>query len=242
MVLPARPRPLPWQDQPAERRRSCRIHRSTKKLRRRSAKLAHRPRRSGPGHAGPFGQEPQRARESTPAHPRRDHRRYAGPRCRDAEILENIRGLTTNLYHVLFDPNRTNMVARSVGEVVTLQRGFDLPRKHRKSGPYPIVSSSGKIDDHVEAKVVGPGVTTGRSGSIGNVFYIENDFWPLNTSLYVKDFHGNNVRFIFHLLRELRLERFASGTGVPTLNRNDVHSEIVHLPSKLVSSGDCRST
>jgi type I restriction enzyme S subunit len=78
--------------------------------------------------------------------------------------------------------------------------------------------------------VRGPGVATGRSGSIGNVFYIEEDFWPLNTALYVKDFHGNNPRFVFHLLKDFDLKRFATGTGVPTLNRNFVHDELVNVP------------
>ena len=81
------------------------------------------------------------------------------------------------------------------------------------------MSSSGAIDFHNEAKVLRPGVVTGRSGSIGNVFYIDSDFWPLNTSLYVKDFHGNYPRFVYYLLLSFRLERFTSGAGVPQGNR-----------------------
>ena len=76
----------------------------------------------------------------------------------------------------------------------------------------------------------GPGIATGRSGSIGNVFYIEKDFWPLNTVLYVKEFYGNDKKFIYHLLRHFDLKRFATGTGVPTLNRNFVHDERVVIP------------
>mgnify|MGYP002717034058 CR=1 FL=1 len=74
-------------------------------------------------------------------------------------------------------------------------------------------------------------MVTGRSGSIGNVFFIEEDFWPLNTTLYVKDFHGNDPRFVFHLLRKFDLRQFAGGVGVPTLNRNSVHGELVGVPS-----------
>jgi type I restriction enzyme S subunit len=71
--------------------------------------------------------------------------------------------------------------------------------------------------------VKGPGVVTGRSGSIGNVFFVGEDFWPLNTALYVKDFHGNDERYVYYLLQAFDLSRFASGAGVPTLNRNHVH-------------------
>ena len=119
---------------------------------------------------------------------------------------------------------------KPLGEVCTLQRGFDLPTQERRLGAYPLVSSSGVIDTHDEGPVSGPGVVTGRSGSIGNVFYIEGSFWPLNTTLYVRDFFGNDPRFVHHLLTGFDLKRFAGGTGVPTLNRNDVHSKSVLMP------------
>ena len=122
---------------------------------------------------------------------------------------------------------------RKLGEVATLQRGFDLPTQARVSGSYPLVSSSGISDTHYKSAVQGPGVVTGRSGSIGNVFFIEDDFWPLNTVLYIKDFHGNDPRFVFHLLNHFDLKRFATGTGVPTLNRNFVHDEFVFMPTSV---------
>lgn len=122
---------------------------------------------------------------------------------------------------------------RSLGDVCTLQRGFDLPTKNRNPGEYALVTSSGPTDTHDEARVTGPGVVTGRSGSIGNVFFIEGDFWPLNTTLYVKDFHGNDERYVFYLLQYFDLGKFASGAGVPTLNRNHVHSESVQVACNL---------
>ena len=120
-----------------------------------------------------------------------------------ANVEANLRDATelfSSFRHGLYDPDKNDLVAHRFGDVATLQRGYDLPKKQRISGTYPIMSSSGAIDSHAEAKVCGPGVVTGRSGSIGTVHYVENDFWLLNTSLYVKDFHGNNVRFVFHLL------------------------------------------
>jgi EcoEI R protein C-terminal/Type I restriction modification DNA specificity domain len=103
---------------------------------------------------------------------------------------------------------------KKLGDAATLQRGFDLPTQDRVSGTVPLVSSSGIIDTHHKSAVRGPGVVTGRSGSIGNIFFIEEDFWPLNTTLYVKDFHGNDPRFVFHLLKHFDLNRFATGSGV----------------------------
>ena len=147
--------------------------------------------------------------------------------------IQDSQQLLSGFRQRLFNPQNHTLISRRLGDVVTLQRGFDLPKKLRRAGPFPLVSSSGPIDTHMEAKVVGPGVVTGRSGSIGKVFFVEDDYWPLNTTLYAKNFHGNHVRFVFHLLAEFGLEKFSGGTGVPTLNRNYVHSEIVHLPANI---------
>ena len=83
----------------------------------------------------------------------------------------------------------------TLGEVCELKRGYDLPTSRREPGDVPIVSSSGITGFHSEAKVSGPGVVTGRYGTLGEVFYLDTDFWPLNTALYVRDFKGNEPRF-----------------------------------------------
>jgi type I restriction enzyme S subunit len=111
-----------------------------------------------------------------------------------------------------------------LSDFITLQRGFDLPTAQRKDGIVPVVASSGIAGYHNVAKVSGPGVVIGRSGSIGGGQFIASDFWPLNTTLWVKDFKGNNPRFIYYLLRSIDFTRFNSGAGVPTLNRNHITS------------------
>ena len=120
-----------------------------------------------------------------------------------------------------------------LGKVATLQRGFDLPHRLRKPGIVPIVTSSGLGDTHSESKVTGPGVVTGRYGTIGDVFYVVKDFWPLNTTLYVKEFHGNNPLFISYLLKTIDFHTHSGKSGVPGVNRNDLHELIVPVPSTL---------
>lgn len=115
-------------------------------------------------------------------------------------------------------------------EAATLQRGFDLPIQLRKPGTVRVYGSNGIDGTHSDAKVTGPGVITGRSGSIGFVFYEASDFWPLNTTLYVRDFHGNLPKFIVRLLESMDLARYAASTGVPSLNRNFVHPTLVVIP------------
>ena len=107
---------------------------------------------------------------------------------------------------------------------ITLQRGHDLPQKDRIKGNIPVVASTGVAGYHNEPKAKAPGVIIGRSGSIGGGQYITEDFWPLNTTLWVKDFKGHNERFVYYLLKSID---FNVGTGVPTLNRNHLSSILV---------------
>ena len=118
----------------------------------------------------------------------------------------------------------------TLGDVLTLQRGFDLPEAKRTPGPYPVIASTGPVGTHHSAAVEGPGVVIGRSGSLGGGQFLESDFWPLNTTLWVKDFHGNDKRFCYYLLKSLDLAHFNAGSGVPTLNRNHIHPLLVKVP------------
>lgn len=123
---------------------------------------------------------------------------------------------------------------KTLGELLTLQRGFDLPLSQRKEGSFPIYASTGINGFHSEAKAVGPGVVTGRSGTLGTVMYVPGDFWPLNTTLWVKEFKKVGPHFAVHLLDNLHLEQYNGGVAVPTLNRNDVHRIEVLSPSGLL--------
>ena len=119
----------------------------------------------------------------------------------------------------------------ALGEIIELKRGYDLPQKQRRPGFVPLVSSSGVTDSHAEAMAKGPGVVTGRYGTLGQVFYVEEDFWPLNTTLYVRDFKGNDPRFISYFLRGLDFMAYSDKAAVPGLNRNHLHQARVTVPS-----------
>ena len=107
-------------------------------------------------------------------------------------------------------------------DIIILQRGYNPPTQKRVGGLYPLVSSS-KIDGKINVyKVTGPGVVTGRSGTIGEVQYIEDNYWPLNTTLYVTDFKNNVPKYIYYWLSNFPLSAYATGTSVPTLDRNDL--------------------
>lgn len=105
-------------------------------------------------------------------------------------------------------------------EFVRLNRGFDLPESMIVDGEYPVVASTNIKAYHNAYKVKPPVVVTGRSGSLGKVQYIDSKCWPLNTSLYSKDFRGNNPKYIYYFLQTMHLEQYNAGAGVPTLNQN----------------------
>ncbi|AMQ57084.1 restriction endonuclease subunit S [Algoriphagus sanaruensis] len=128
---------------------------------------------------------------------------------------------------------KNNWSKITLGDAIELKRGYDLPSNDREVGIIPIVSSSGVTDYHSVAKVKGPGVVTGRYGTIGEVFYLKEDFWPLNTTLYVKDFKGNDPRFFSYFLLCLGIKELNAAGAVPGVNRNHLHKIKISLPSPL---------
>ncbi|THJ34199.1 restriction endonuclease subunit S [Lampropedia aestuarii] len=116
-----------------------------------------------------------------------------------------------------------------LGEFIELKRGYDLPQAKREPGEILLVSSSGITDKHSSAMVKGPGVVTGRYGTLGQVFYIPEDFWPLNTTLYVKDFKGNDPKFIHYFLKTIDFFAFSDKAAVPGVNRNHLHEALVNV-------------
>ncbi|WP_138495923.1 restriction endonuclease subunit S [Paenibacillus pinistramenti] len=151
------------------------------------------------------------------------------------ELFNQTEQLVKSQFIEMFGDPKTNSRSLPTTEfvnVVKMQRGFDLPVHQRNSkGSIPIYASNGIIDYHIEAKVPGGGIITGRSGTIGKVYYSLNDYWPLNTTLFSLDINGNNIIYLAYLLEYFDLTRFATGSGVPTLNRNSFHSEqIIDVP------------
>ena len=111
----------------------------------------------------------------------------------------------------------------TLGKLIEFQRGYDLPKSDFNFGEFPVISSNGVLGYHNEYKVIGPGITIGRSGTVGLPHFINENFFPHNTSLFVKDFKGNDPKYIFYLLKTLGLQSQKSGSGVPTMNRNHLH-------------------
>ena len=125
-------------------------------------------------------------------------------------------------------------VSRRLGDVLTLKRGYDLPEGSRTPGDVPVVSSSGITGFHNTKKADAPGVVTGRYGTLGEVYFIDREYWPLNTALYVSDFKGNPPCFILHFLKRALQSVQSDKAAVPGLNRNVAHAlEVIWPPNGL---------
>lgn len=120
----------------------------------------------------------------------------------------------------------------SLGELITFQRGHDLPKKAMVEGNYPVVGSNGIIGYHNEYTTEAPSITIGRSGNVGNPFIVYGPSWSHNTTLYIKEYKDCDPVFIYFFLKTLNLGNYAGGSAVPTLNRNHIHSLLVRVPSE----------
>jgi len=118
-----------------------------------------------------------------------------------------------------------NWFETTIGEQATLQRGIDITRAEQRPGRVPVVSSGGISSYHDTVQIKAPGVVLGRKGVVGSVYYIPEDYWPHDTTLWVKDFHGNHPRFIYYFFKSIAslIARMDVGSANPTLNRNHVH-------------------
>ncbi|ENQ1030884.1 restriction endonuclease subunit S [Vibrio parahaemolyticus] len=124
--------------------------------------------------------------------------------------------------------------SQTLGDLVTLQRGYDLPSQNRINGEVPIMSAAGLAGYHNTSNVSGPGIVIGRSGSgFGNVHYSEQDFWAHNTALFVKDFKNNDNQFVYYILKSIDFTKHNSGGVQPSLNRNFIYPISVGIPPLL---------
>ena len=116
-----------------------------------------------------------------------------------------------------------------LGKILELQRGYDLPSSQMKIGNIPVAGSNGIIGYHDTARRNHLCITIGRSGSVGKVHYYKQPTWAHNTALFVKDFKGNDPKYLYYFLKNLHLDKiFSKGSSVvPSLDRKVVHALIV---------------
>lgn len=144
--------------------------------------------------------------------------------------FQNARALRQSALQSALSAKGPGWLRTTIGEQVMLQRGFDITKGQQKPGSVPVVSSGGVKSFHDTAMVEAPGVVIGRKGTLGKVFYLEDDFWPHDTTLWIKKFNGNDPRFVYYFFTNLDVIHLDSGTANPALNRNLVHPIEIDWP------------
>ena len=144
--------------------------------------------------------------------------------------LQNVANLYQENLRVSFAQSGLGKIKTTIGEQLTLQRGFDITKEQQVSGQVPVVSSGGIKSYHNTSMANGPGVVIGRKGTLGKVFYLETEYWPHDTTLWVKDFKGNLPKLAYYLFESLDVRKLDSGTANPALNRNQVHPIEIFWP------------
>lgn len=120
-----------------------------------------------------------------------------------------------------------------LGDMVELCYGKALRDGERISGRYPVVGSSGVVGKHNDFYVKGPGVVIGRKGTLGLVNYIAEDFWPIDTTFFVKTkSKSEKLYFEYFLLKEFAFEDMNSDSAVPGLNRSIAEAMEVMVPEQ----------
>jgi type I restriction enzyme, S subunit len=150
--------------------------------------------------------------------------------------LQNTRELFNSFVQSLFMTKEDGWFQTTIGEQLQLQRGFDITKDQQTEGTVPVVSSGGIKSYHDTSMVDGPGVVIGRKGTLGKSFFLETSFWPHDTTLWVKDFKGNEPKLVYHLLSSLDLKKLDSGAANPALNRNQVHPLKIWWPDRTKQS------
>ena len=120
--------------------------------------------------------------------------------------------------------------ATTLGSEIELAYGKSLPAHVRTPGPFKVFGSNGVVGQHDAACVAGPGIVVGRKGSVGEVVFSDDAFWPIDTTYYVVNRGGHSWRFLFHLLRYCDLTTLNSHSAVPGLNREDAYSIMARFP------------
>ncbi len=149
---------------------------------------------------------------------------------KEKKAKEEIEKLKNSIKSMLIFRNKINC---KLGDIVSLEYGISLPDNQRRKGLYPVVGSNGIVGSHDTFLVPNEAIIVGRKGSAGKVNFIKESCTPIDTTFYVKLLNNHySLNLIFHILKNLNLEKITSGVGVPGLNRNDAYALDIALPEE----------
>jgi type I restriction enzyme S subunit len=132
-----------------------------------------------------------------------------------------------------FKTKNTQWTKIKIGDLVNFNYGKALKESDRIEGEFPVITSSGIQGTHIDYISSGPGIVVGRKGNVGQVTWVEKNFWTTDTAYYItikNEYKLIPFKFLFYLLRAAKLEKLSISTAVPGLNRDDALMTPVYLP------------
>jgi type I restriction enzyme S subunit len=144
--------------------------------------------------------------------------------------------LTKGIWHKEFKDTERSRIPKKcetfkISDILKLEYGESLTQTERQKGGFPVLGSNGIVGYHNQSLVKGPGIVIGRKGSIGVVKWIEEDFWPIDTTYYVVLINKSIVlKWLSYKLGSLNLNNLNMATGVPGLNRDIVYAINLQVP------------
>jgi type I restriction enzyme, S subunit len=124
-----------------------------------------------------------------------------------------------------------NWITKAIGEVCEFEYGKGLTKKNRDElGKYNVYGSNGVVGKHSEFLIDDPSVIVGRKGAAGEVHLALTPFWPIDTTYFVRNPDGFDLKFFYYQLKTLRLSSLDTSTAIPGLNRNDAYKKSVVIP------------
>lgn len=116
-----------------------------------------------------------------------------------------------------------------VGDILDLAYGKSLPAEKRVEGNISVFGSGGVSGLHNEALVSGPGVVVGRKGTVGSLYWVEKDFFPIDTVFYVVNKSGAPLYWLYQVLGLFDIKLMGADSAVPGVNRNVVYAKKLTL-------------
>lgn len=117
---------------------------------------------------------------------------------------------------------------KSLKKIATLNYGKALIAEIRVPGPFPVYGSSGEVGSHEKALVKGPGIIVGRKGNVGSVYWVNTDFYPIDTVYFISA--EQTSLFLYHALQNVQF--INTDVAVPGLNRDMAYSREILVPDE----------
>ena len=117
----------------------------------------------------------------------------------------------------------------ALGDVVRICNGRDY--KTLSAGDVPVYGSGGVMTYVSDYLSVGPTVLIPRKGSLDNIYFVEGQFWTVDTIFYTEIGDALHPKFFFHYMKQMKLSRMNEAAGVPSMTQRKLSSIRIPIPS-----------